>query len=152
MDRHQDLSTFTITHHPLEVDERLMSYQDQYLSATVDAGGRLREVGRLTLDSMQDYLRAVGRVEPDGPREVIAVQVDPRYRRLGIATAMWDRADELGLRPAPGRIQFLDGAAWTRALMDRRAVDWQVAAATRPSPHCAPAAPGTQPNLPGLSI
>lgn len=22
---------------------------------------------------------------------------------------MWDRADELGLRPAPGRIQFLDG-------------------------------------------
>jgi GNAT superfamily N-acetyltransferase len=69
-----------------------------------NSGERFR-IGQLYLD---------WRENPDGGHRVSAVSVHERYRRRGVATALWDHAHELGLKPRHEDMGVVTpaGAAW----------------------------------------
>lgn len=70
------------------------------------------QVGQITLDGQPESTHARsggdGR-HPNASRYVVGIQVERDYRRQGIATALWDHAKGLGLRPMHSDIQFGDG-------------------------------------------
>jgi GNAT superfamily N-acetyltransferase len=71
--------------------------------------------------------RSVGKLEWDsGTGDIQGVEVDPEHRRKGIATAMWNRAQEVSkgnVGHSPARSD--EGDAWARSVggsgLERRA-------------------------------
>lgn len=67
------------------------------------------EVGRMLMTTATDWGR---------PNLIRWVHVEPAYRRMGVATAMWNFAKQQGFKPAHEFEKTTAGAAWAQAVGD----------------------------------
>ena len=67
-----------------------------------------RTIGKMTLEAPFS----------DPKREVAEVSVNKKYRKQGIATAMWEHAKTTGLKPKHSETQTPSGRAWAKKVGD----------------------------------